>query len=105
MYKRQALYALEHNVSRLPDDHEHAALIASTLQSAGVRLKLPRVPTNIVVIETPSASRPLADQLAERGVLVTVMGPLTLRCVTHLGVDRAASERAASVLASVLQLA
>ena len=50
----------------------------------------PAVPTNIVIFETRASATELAAGLARDGVLVSVMGPHTLRCVTHLDVDATA---------------
>jgi threonine aldolase len=45
------------------------------------------------------------SRAAAEGVLVTRMGPNTLRCVTHLNVDRAQCARAADVLARAVAAA
>ncbi len=93
-----ALYALERNVERLAEDHENAALIAATLRDAGARVG---GATNIVMVETDDSAE-TARRAAERGVLVTVMGPRTIRCVTHIGVSAAESRAAAAVLRDAL---
>ena len=86
------LHALDHHVDRLADDHAHAALLAEAcgVDPAGVD-------TNIVVIETADAPG-FVITARERGVLVSAVGPTTVRLVTHLDVDRVAAERAAAVL-------
>jgi threonine aldolase len=97
------LYALEHNVERLAQDHANARLISSALAGApGATVRTPALPTNIVIFETRASSTELEAELARDGVLVTVMGPHTLRCVTHLDVDEAAVRRAAGILARAL---
>jgi threonine aldolase len=90
------LHALEHNVERLADDHEHARLLAD---ACGVDPA--RVETNIVVVDVPDAAS-LVAAAREHDVLVSAVGPRALRMVTHLDVDRAQAETAASVLAKVL---
>jgi threonine aldolase len=84
------LYALDHHLPRLGDDHEHAALIAAGLDGlAGVEPVPPD--TNIVMIDLtdPAADAGrVAGRLAEAGVLVVPMGPRRLRAVTHLDVSR-----------------
>jgi threonine aldolase len=89
------LYALEHHVERLADDHEHARLLADAcgVDPAGVD-------TNIVVLERSDATRFVAEA-AEAGVRVSAVGPTTVRLVTHLDVSRAEAERAAAVLAGL----
>jgi threonine aldolase len=91
------LYALEHHVTRLADDHRRACLLAKELAALGpLRVDPGRVHTNIVYFGIDPAhplgsavahgTPPLVDALAERGVLVTGHGT-TLRAVTHLDVD------------------
>jgi threonine aldolase len=65
-------------------------------------LRTPSVPTNIVIIDTEAPAEELAARIAEEHVLVSTMGPLTLRCVTHLNVDAPGVRRAAEVIARVL---
>ena len=97
------LYALEHNVERLAEDHANAKVIADAIAGcAGATLRRPAVATNIVMFETLAPAAELADRMREDGVLVSSMGPHTLRCVTHLDVDAAGAQRAASVLGRVL---
>jgi threonine aldolase len=63
------------------------------------------VETNIVVLDLAAAGLAAPDVAAaarEHGVLLSVLGPRTLRMVTHLGIDDDACEHAAGVLAKVL---
>jgi threonine aldolase len=97
------IYALEHNIERLAEDHANASIIAEMLlDSPGATVRTPSVPTNIVLIETHDAAGDVAVKLARDGVLVTVMGGHTIRCVTHLGIDAADARRAAEVIAALL---
>jgi threonine aldolase len=97
------VYALEHNVERLAEDHTNASLIAETLLDCpGATVRTPSVPTNIVIFETLARAAGLAASLARDGVLVSTMGAHTLRCVTHLGVDAADARRAAEAIAALL---
>ncbi len=89
-------YALDHNLGCLPDDHDHARTIAEAL---GVDPFT--VDTNIVVVQTADAPAVAAAAKAE-GVLVSALGPTTLRAVTHLDVDEAAVDHAAKVLARLV---
>ncbi|SEL49449.1 L-threonine aldolase [Blastococcus sp. DSM 46786] len=90
------LYALDHHLPRLGEDHEHARLLAKRL---GVDPAT--VETNMVVLEGIEA--PLVAEAAKaRGVLVSQVSASRIRLVTHLDVDRAAVERAADVLAELL---
>jgi threonine aldolase len=90
------LYALQNNVSRLAEDHEHAQLLAKRL---GVDPST--VETNMVVLDGVEA--PLVAEAAKaQGVLVSQVSASRIRLVLHLDVDRAAVDRAADVLAELL---
>lgn len=98
------LYALEHNVARLREDHDNASLIADALGDVpGVRLLLPQVPTNIVLAECPIPAAHVVERAAAVGVLVTDMGGPLLRCMTYLGVTAADAREAAGRLHGVLR--
>jgi threonine aldolase len=101
------LYALDHHLDRLSEDHEHARLIATRLVRSGrVVLDLATVQTNIIVFhladEAPGADVVIA-RARERGVLVVAFGPRTVRAVTHFDVSREDCVRGAEILASVLE--
>jgi threonine aldolase len=97
------LYALEHNVDRLGEDHDNARLIAAALGDVpGVRLLLPDVPTNIVLAECPLPAVEVVRRAADVGVLVTDMGGPLLRAMTYLGVSRDDAREAAQRLHGVL---
>ena len=85
-----ALYALEHHVARLADDHARARRIAEALERGGVARPTHRVDTNLVVFRVDPAwgtAQKFVDELAARGVLVAATGPDSGRLVTHLDVD------------------
>ena len=85
------LYALEHNVKRLAEDHANAAFLAAELAKLNLKVTPPQ--TNIFYIDIPAAVlEPLRQHLAARGVLVTVAA--RTRLVTHLDVSRAQAEYA-----------
>jgi threonine aldolase len=90
------LHALDHHLERLAEDHEHARLIA---EACGVDPAT--VPTNVVVLDVPSAPDVVAAT-AEQGVRIGAVGPQRVRLLTHLDVSRADAERAATVLAGLL---
>ena len=86
------LYALEHHLQRLADDHIRARRLAEALGAdpAGCA-------TNIVILDVADAAT-VAVKAAADGVLVSALGPRFLRLVTHLDVDDAGIERAIEVL-------
>jgi threonine aldolase len=100
-----ALYALDHNVERLAEDHANARHLAEGLaEMPGLQLDLAQVETNIVyfdVAEAYGGAAALAQALAARGVHVLTTGPWRIRAVTHLDVSRAQIERALAVFADV----
>jgi threonine aldolase len=96
------LYALDHNVERLAEDHENARVLAEGIASIeGARIDPSLVETNIVIFEVSDPAAVVAGLLAE-GVEVTQMGPGRIRAVTHMDVDRAGVERALDALRKVL---
>lgn len=100
-----ALYALEHNLARIGDDHEHAQLFAERLSGcAAVRPLSPE--TNIVMLDLVrerDVSDAVIPRLAQAGVLVVPFGPRRLRAVMHLDVSRRDVERAAEIITRELQ--
>src|SRR5208282_525500 len=69
------LYALEHHVSRLAEDHENAEYLAAGLRKLGLAVEVPQ--TNIVFVDIPANEvSTLRAHLAERGILASI-APLT----------------------------
>ncbi len=100
------LYALDHHVERLADDHANATLIASRLRGhPRVTLVADPIETNIVIFSlaagAPDAPAVVAAARA-KGVLIVAFGPRTVRAVTHLDVTREQCEHAADVLVEVI---
>jgi len=89
------LHALDHHVERLADDHTHARLLAEACGADPAA-----VDTNIVVVERADAPAFVAAA-KDQGVLVSAVGPRTVRLVTHLDVSTADAEQAARTLASI----
>jgi len=89
------LHALDHHVERLADDHVHARLLA---EACGIDPE--SVDTNIVVVPRTDAPEFVA-RAAEAGVRVSMVGPTTVRLVTHLDVTREDAEKAAAALAAL----
>lgn len=91
-----ASYALDHQLERLAEDHEHARLLA---EACGQDPALTE--TNVVVVETPDAAAVVAAA-REEGVLIGAVGPTRVRLLTHLDAARADVDRAATVLSRLL---
>jgi threonine aldolase len=95
------LYALDHHVERLAEDHENARLLAEGLaELPGVGLDPDRVETNIVIFEVDDAPG-LVQRIADR-VELQVVDARRVRAVTHLDVGRAEIESALQAFAEEL---
>jgi threonine aldolase len=101
-----AIYALEHNIERLADDHDNAKRLAVALADMpGVFIDPDTVETNIVFFEVHNnrhSAEELCDELRQRGVWMLPLGPQRVRAVTHLDVNRDQVERAIAILRDVL---
>ena len=96
-----ALYALDHNVERLAEDHENARVLADRLAEIdGVEIDPAKVETNIVIFETSDAPT-RARELSERGIDIGALDDRRIRAVTHMEVDRAGVETALRVMREV----
>jgi threonine aldolase len=99
-----ALYALEHNVNRLADDHRNAQRLADAiLATLGLDLESP-VETNLVwaaVEPSLGTAAQVVARLKERGVLASALGPQTIRFCTHLDVSQDQTETAAQAIESL----
>jgi threonine aldolase len=96
------LYALDHNVERLAEDHDNARVLAEGLaQIPGVTIDPATVETNIVIFEVPDAAA-LVEAVAGE-VQLSGGGPDRVRAVTHMDVDRAGVERALQVIGEALR--
>ncbi len=104
-----ALYGLQHNVERLAEDHAHAQLIAEAVEQApGLSLESGPVETNLVWISVDpelGTAGDVSKRLRDNGVLLSALGPQTLRAVTHLDVSRPQIERAAETIERVAGVA
>jgi len=90
------LYALEHNVKRLADDHANARRLADGLaELPGVTVTRPE--TNIVIFRRADASA-WAARLRTRGVWLSDIGGDSMRAVTHLDVSAQDVDRALAIL-------
>ena len=100
------LYALDHNMAQLADDHANARLIAERIaQLPGVRIDLSTVQTNIVIWEmAPDApdAPTIVAKAKEKGVLISALGGRSVRAVTHMDVSREQCRQAGEVIAEIL---
>jgi threonine aldolase len=98
------LYALEHHIERLAEDHENAQILAQALKEIP-EVQLEPVETNIIIFElTKTPAEKLITELKKRNILALAIGPRRVRLVTHLDVSRADVLRAACALQEILSL-
>jgi threonine aldolase len=98
------LYALEHHIERLAEDHENAQILAQALREIP-EVRLDPVETNIIIFElTKTPAEKLITELKKRNILALAIGPRRVRLVTHLDVSRADVLRAACALQEILSL-
>ena len=84
------LYALDHNVERLAEDHARAKRLAAGLAAAGLPVDVGATETNFVGIDVGSIgidAHEAKRRIAEQGVHVGLLRPGMLRVATHLDVD------------------
>ena len=97
-----ALYALEHKIARLADDHAAAQCLAEAIQqSPGLSLEPENVDTNIVIFRVHSDSTDAASfcqQLHDRGVWVFPFSQYHVRAVTHMDVTTEDCQQAGQII-------
>jgi threonine aldolase len=104
-----ALYALEHHVERLAEDHANAEQLADVIRSIGrFELRPPQVDTNIVIFAVDpqlGTANEFATALKQRGLLMLSVGPNLIRAVTHLDVNGNDVKRAGEILRDTVRAA
>jgi len=99
-----ALYALDHNIERLREDHEKARLFAENVAKIPrLSIDLASVQTNIVIIDIGQTGKSTSDALAllrAKNVLLTDAGYTAIRAVTHLDVSMDQVRSAANSMAN-----
>ena len=100
------LYALDHHIDRLADDHANARRFAAGLENIpGVELNQGAVATNLVFFDVAATGQLAADvarQLLADGIRIGVQGETRMRAVTHLDVDADGIDTAVAALERIL---
>jgi threonine aldolase len=107
MLAAAGLWALDHSIDRLADDHRNARTLAEGLAEIdGIRLDLDRVQTNIVYFELEQMdAQDFLRRCREQEILGAAGGDGRIRFVTHLGVDAGGVQRALEVSSRSLESA
>ncbi len=98
-----ALYALDHHIDRLTEDHANAQRLADIIRAIDGLSAPEKIDSNIVVFRVEprlGIAKEFVTRLKELGLLVFDVGPQTIRAVTHLDVNRGNVEAAGMVLQS-----
>ena len=91
------LYAVKNNVTRLPEDHANARLLAQAFnEMPAFHVDMSCVQTNIVVVQisTEHTSDDICSMMKDIGIWALPFGRKKFRCVTHLDVSRSDCEEA-----------
>jgi threonine aldolase len=104
MLAAAGLYALDHMVLRLAEDHANARTLAEGLaEIKGIGIALERVETNLVVFGLSEMPRPaFIDECRKRGLRGGPSGRTSVRFVTHYGIETTDVQRAIQVVSEVL---
>ncbi|MFW0717018.1 threonine aldolase family protein [Pedobacter sp. N23S346] len=93
------IYALDHHVERLKEDHQHAHALATALLSTKYVLSVLPVETNIVIFEVAAGTaEKVVQQLKEKGLYCGTTSASTVRLVTHLDLSPAMIDRAIEII-------
>ena len=101
------LYALDHNVERLAQDHARAKRLAEGLAAAGLPVDAAAVETNFVGIDVASLGLDVAEaksRVEAGGIRVGVLRPGVLRVATHLDVTDSDVDRAIELIPQALSI-
>lgn len=96
------LYALEHNIERLADDHANAQRLAIGIADVpGIHIADNAPPTNMIYFDTTALGSQFVAEMAKRGVIASTTAPRRIRLVTHLDVDAEDIEKTISVVQEI----
>lgn len=99
------LYALDHNVEKIPIDHSNARILAKEIASApNVCLDIDQVVTNLVFFNTLGnlTANKVVECARSEGILVSAFGPNTVRAATYLNVSESQCRTAGRILRRIL---
>ena len=96
------IYALQHNIDRLAEDHANARAFAGlAAEIKGIKLVYPKTASNLVFLDvagTGKSAAAISEAALTHGVRIGAMGPMLMRAVTHLDVTSAGIAAAGAAL-------
>lgn len=96
------IYALDHHVSRLHDDHHRAKVLAESLEACRFVISVLPVQTNIVIATLHNTTpQQFLDQLEAEGIKAVAFGKQVVRFVTHLDFSDEHLEKFVEVLKKI----
>jgi len=97
------IYALDHHVERLRDDHRRAKALGAALAALPMVENIRPIDTNILIfdVKTPHTAASFLSILADKGIKGAAFGPQTVRLVTHLDFTEAMLEQALATIAAL----
>jgi threonine aldolase len=97
------IYALDHHIERLKDDHTLALILSDFLLTCEAVRHVIQPETNIVIFDVDAPAAHYLDRLEAEGILAVPFGPKRIRMVTHLDVDRKTIENLEAPLKRALR--
>lgn len=103
MLAAAGIYALDHHIERLAQDHAHAKQIETALLSHPLVEMVVPVETNIIIFQLKPTitAADMVEKLKAKGILCFATGKQTIRFVTHLDVSAEMVERTVEILKSI----
>lgn len=94
------IYALEHQVARLAEDHRHAQLITAALQQKDFTGEILPVETNIIIFEVKGrfTAPGLSAMLKQSDIHAIAISPTQIRLVVHLDISSSMVEKTIKVI-------
>ncbi len=97
------IYALDHQVERLAQDHAHAKALAEELLKAGYVQKVVPPETNIILFDVVDgiATKDVIAAFGKKGIICATMAPRTIRFVTHLDISQTMVDQSIEIISKL----
>ncbi|MBZ5856276.1 low-specificity L-threonine aldolase [Flavihumibacter profundi] len=97
------IYALQHHITRLQEDHQHATQIAEALKKKDFTGSIMPVETNIIIFEVHGrfTAKELVEKLKQQNIHCMAISPTQVRMVTHLDVNSSMVQKLVTVISGL----